>query len=399
MNKKKIMFLTGTRADFGKLKPLIRSVENSSDFEAHIFATGKHMLPEYGVTAHEIHKCGFSNIYFYNNQALQLGMDISLANTIHGLSCYIKHLDPDFMIVHGDRPEALAGAIVGSFNNILVGHIEGGEVSGTIDGLIRHSVTKLSHIHFVTNQKAKNRLLQMGESSDSVFILGSPEIDIMLSDDLPGIEEAKSRYEIPFDEYGILIYHPVIMENGLLANNIKEIVDAIIESGLNYIVIKPNNDMDSEIIVRQYRRLENMSNIRIFPSIRFEYFLSFFKNSKFIVGNSSAGICEATVYGVPTINVGTRQEGRGGDDSIFDVSENKEEILGLIRYIDEENLKFEPSSKFGDGKSKDHFMALLEDHAIWELPLQKEFKDYRNKRVRRMRSCRKTTEEMSVFNH
>ncbi len=381
MNKKKIVFLTGTRADFGKIKPLIHKVDASACFEAHIFATGMHMLAKYGVTVHEILKCGFKNIYLYNNQAFKLGMDISLANTIYGFSCYANELRPDLIVVHGDRAEALAGSIVGSFNNVRVAHIEGGEVSGTIDGLIRHSITKLSHIHFVTNEAARDRLIQMGESADSVFVIGSSEIDLMLSDDLPSLEEAKSRYEIPFDGYGIFIYHPVTTEKGRLAENIKQVVDAVIESGLNYIVISPNNDTGAEVIVEEYRRFENMSNFKIFPSIRFEYFMTFFKYSKFIIGNSSAGVREAPVYGVPTINIGTRQNGRNSSDSIFDVRENKDDILSRIKCIDEVNLKFEPHSRFGDGKGVERFMNVLKNDAIWKLPLQKAFKDYSIKEV------------------
>ncbi|MGD8786007.1 MAG: UDP-N-acetylglucosamine 2-epimerase [Phycisphaerales bacterium] len=382
MDCKKIVFMTGTRADFGKLKPFIREVEESDRFEANIFATGMHLLPKYGVTAHEIFKCDFENVYFYNNQAFQLGMDISLANTIHGFSCYVRELEPDLIIVHGDRPEALAGAIVGSFNNVLVGHIEGGEISGTIDGLIRHAISKLSHAHFVANDKAKHRLMQMGESADSVFIVGSPEVDFMVSNKLPRLDEAKHWYEIPFEEYAIFIYHPVTTEIKQLSENVKQLVDAITESGLNYVVISPNNDTGSDLIFKEYRRFENMPNIRTLPSIRFEYFMTLFKNSKFIIGNSSAGVREAPIFGVPTINIGTRQIDRNRSDSIFDVAENKDDILGLIKYIDESNLKFEPCSNFGNGKSVDRIMGVLKDQMIWNLPLQKTFKDHHLKRLK-----------------
>jgi len=382
MGKKKVVFLTGTRADFGKIKSLIQKVEASDNFEAYIFATGMHMLPEYGVTVHEILKCGFKNVYLYNNQAFKLGMDITLANTIYGFSCYVRELNPDLIIVHGDRSEALAGAIVGSFNNISVGHVEGGEISGTIDDLIRHSITKLSHAHFVTNEQARRRLMQMGESADSVFVIGSPEIDFMVSGKLPSLEDAKSRYEVPFDDYGIFIYHPVTTENAQLVENIREVIDAIMESGLNYIVIRPNSDTGTEIITEEYNRFENMANIRVFPSIRFEYFMTFFKYSKFIIGNSSAGVREAPIYGVPTINIGRRQDGRNSYDSIFDVAENKEDILELITYIDESDLKFEPYSNFGDGKSVERFMNVLNSRMIWELPLQKTFKDQSFRRLK-----------------
>ena len=158
MENKKILFLSGTRADFGKLKSLISISQKSSLFDVSIFVTGMHLQKEYGFTVNEIEKSGFENIYTFENHTTESSMDLTLSKTIEGLSAYVKEIKPDLIVVHGDRVEALAGAIVGSLNNILVGHIEGGEVSGTIDELIRHSVSKMSHIHFVSNQQAKNKL-------------------------------------------------------------------------------------------------------------------------------------------------------------------------------------------------------------------------------------------------
>ena len=158
---KKILFLSGTRADFGKLKSLIKIVQNSDEFESHVFVTGMHMNSLYGKTVDEIYKSKIENITTFINYDKDEFMDITLANTIVGFSEYIKSLNPDLIVVHGDRVEALAGAISGSINNYLVAHIEGGEVSGTIDELIRHSVSKMSHIHLVANNEAKNRPLYL----------------------------------------------------------------------------------------------------------------------------------------------------------------------------------------------------------------------------------------------
>ena len=155
IKKRKIVFLTGTRADFGKLKPLMDKVEKSDIFDCHIFVTGMHTLKKYGNTSQEVIKCKYKNIEIFDNQKNSKKQDIILANTIFGFSDYVTKLHPDMVIVHGDRVEALGGAIVGSLNNILVSHIEGGEISGTIDELIRHAVSKLSHIHFVANSDAK----------------------------------------------------------------------------------------------------------------------------------------------------------------------------------------------------------------------------------------------------
>jgi len=196
--------MSGTRADFGKLKPLIKKVDEAENQCAEIFVTGMHMLALYGQTSLEVEKSGFRNIYKYINQRDEDGMDIVLAKTIQGLSDYVKESPPDLMVVHGDRVEAMAGAIVGSLNNILVAHIEGGEVSGTIDELIRHAVSKLSHIHFVSNEKAKQRLIQLGELSSSIFVIGSPDLDVMNASTLPAIDDVRKKYEIPFKQFHIL---------------------------------------------------------------------------------------------------------------------------------------------------------------------------------------------------
>ena len=184
---KKIVFLTGTRADYGKLKSYIKILEVSKNFEVSIFVTGMHLNQKFGFTINEITRNTNCEIFPFINHSLQDEMDQSLGKTIIGFSDYIKQIKPDMIIIHGDRIEALAGAIVGSLNNILVGHIEGGEISGTIDELLRHSISKLSHIHFVSNEGAKKRLIQMGEISKNIFVTGSPDLDIMLSDDLPNL--------------------------------------------------------------------------------------------------------------------------------------------------------------------------------------------------------------------
>lgn len=372
--KKKIVFLSGTRADFGKLKPLIKAVSETPQYEAHLFVTGMHMLEKYGGTAREVLKEVW-NVYLYNNQTFSSRMDIVLSNTIYGFSYYISEIKPDLIVIHGDRVEAMAGATVGAFNNILVAHIEGGELSGTIDELIRHSITKLAHIHFVANEQAKKRLIQMGEKEKSVHIIGSPDIDIMFSDNLPTKEDVFKYYEINFDDYAILAYHPVVTEIEMMAKNIKEVVDAVIKSGQNYVVIYPNNDRGSEIIFNEYERLRNLPNFRIYPSIRFEKFLTLLKNSKFIIGNSSAGIREAPIYSIPTINIGTRQHNRFCYESIFNVEEKKESILETIKDIMNNSYKFPPSYFFGDGSSISKFMDALEKQSLWETKTQKQFID------------------------
>ncbi len=373
---KKIVFLTGTRADFGKLKSLIKISQESERYEIHIFATGMHMNSLYGATVDEIKKSGFRNIYqFINHNAIEY-MDRTLAKTIDGFSHYISEIKPDMIVVHGDRLEAMAGAIVGSFNNILVAHIEGGEVSGTIDESIRHSVSKLAHIHLVANKEAKVRLIQLGEFDNSIFILGSPDLDLMNPEFLPNIDIVKNHYNIKYKDYAIAMFHPVTTEYNQISKQIKEYVDALIGSGLNYIVIYPNNDLGSMEILKEYKRLENNKKFKIFPSLRFEYFLSLLQRSTFIVGNSSAGIREAHYYSVPTVDIGTRQDNRVKLMSIFHTNHTVVNILESIKrakqYInnDTKNKYF-----FGDGKSDKLFLSLLDSERFWNINYQKQFQE------------------------
>ncbi|OGT06717.1 MAG: UDP-N-acetyl-D-glucosamine 2-epimerase, UDP-hydrolysing [Gammaproteobacteria bacterium GWF2_41_13] len=372
---KKIVFLTGTRADFGKLKSLIEIISSSDAFEVHIFATGMHMNPRYGRTVDEIFKCGFNKIFTYYNHYDSDAMDTTLAKTIEGFSHYIKDIRPDLIVVHGDRVEALAGAIVGSLNNFLTAHIEGGEVSGTVDELVRHSVSKLSHIHFVSNAEAKRRLIQMGEDDQLIYIIGSPDIDIMMSDKLPGLSTVKKVYDIPFDKYSLLVFHPVTTEFDKIRCQVKNLVDAVLESGLNYVIVSPNNDHGADLIFLEYKRLENNPKIRIFPSIRFERFLVLLKNATFILGNSSSGIREAPYYGIPTINIGSRQQNRSLSKEIINCGHKKIEILGAIS--EAQGLKLSSVSHFGEGKSAEMCFDILKDPKIWNTSRQKCFNDMR----------------------
>lgn len=371
---KKIVFLTGTRADFGKLKPLIQRVAATPGFQYEIFVTGMHMLARYGSTIHEIRHAGFDRVHGFINQdsSVSSQMDLVLATTIQGLGHYLRESRPDLLVIHGDRVETLAGAIAGALNNVLVAHIEGGELSGTIDELIRHAVSKLSHTHFVANEDARRRLMQMGEHPSSIFAVGSPEIDVMLSDSLPTLDEVKRRYEITFDKYCILLYHPVTTELEQTADKARNVVDAMLESGENAVVIYPNNDAGSDAIMAELQRMRGLPRFRMLPSMRFEYFLSLLRGCRAIVGNSSSGVREAPVYGVPTVNIGTRQSDRFRYPSITNVPDDKDAILAALRSLPSGSR---PSLHFGEGKSAAHFEAVLRDESFWAIARQKKFVD------------------------
>jgi UDP-N-acetylglucosamine 2-epimerase (hydrolysing) len=216
----------------------------------------------------------------------------------------------------------------------------------------------------------------LGEENNRIFVIGSPDIDIMMSDRLPSLKEAKNRYEIPFDDYGILMYHPVTTEYTVIGSHIKAVVDAAIGSNRHFIVIYPNNDLGSEVILNEYRRLENNPNFRVFPSMRFEHFLTILKHAEFIIGNSSAGIRESGIYGIPAIDIGTRQSGRYSvtkSKNIQHVSEDVDEILDAIGRVNDFRRI---SHIFGDGNSTEAFYNIISDEEFWNIDIQKHFVDY-----------------------
>lgn len=371
---KKIVFLTGTRADFGKIKPLIQILEVHEAFEVFVFVTGMHLQEEYGYTLLEIQRCGFKNIHTYKNQTHETTMDLTLAKTIEGFSDYVKTSQPDMIVIHGDRVETLAGAIVGSLNNILVAHIEGGELSGTVDELIRHSVSKLSHIHFVSNEAAAKRLKQMGEIKSSIYTIGSPDIDSMFSDKLPCFAVVKDYYQINFNDYAIVMFHPVTTEAMNMEKYTANFVTALLQDTHNYVVIFPNNDMGSATIIKAYQKLKTNSRFRIFPSLRFEYFLTLLKNSEFIIGNSSAGVREAPYYGIPIINIGTRQQNRAIHANIINVDYSEESIQKALKNIAVHDVH-KTTTDFGQGNSAALFLASLQNEDLWKVNHQKQFRE------------------------
>ena len=374
--KKKVLFITGTRADYGKMKSLIKILEESSCFEAHVFVCGMHLSQTFGSTYREVLKDGYRNIHVAYGLSQPPDASSSLGNTISYLSGYVSHVEPDMIIVHGDRMDALAGAVVGALHNIMVGHIEGGELSGTIDESIRHAISKFAHVHFVCTEEAKGRLIQLGEEEGRIHVIGSPDIDIMVSSQLPGLEQVRERYGIDFYPYGILMYHPVTTEYRLLGRKIRAVVDAVAESGKRYVIIYPNNDLGSEVILHEYERLEDPGKYRIFPSLRFEYFLTLLKNAEFILGNSSAGVREAGIYGVPAVDVGTRQNGRYREETsrhIIHAGEDKGEILDAILQTGSHRNR---TQLFGDGGSTARFFEAIQQPGFWETGIQKHFVDF-----------------------
>lgn len=372
---KKILFISGTRADYGKMKSLMKALEAREDFEVYIFVCGMHLAEKFGSTYNEILKDGYKNVYVAFGVTPTSNLSANLGNTITNLAGYAKNIKPDMIVVHGDRMDALAGAAVGVINNIRVAHIEGGELSGTMDESIRHAISKFAHVHFVCSEEARNRLLQLGEEESRIYVIGSPDIDVMMSAELPDMETVKARYDLPYDEYAILMYHPVTTEYDTIHEKIKQVVDAVLKSEDNFVVIYPNNDLGSEIILNEYKRLQDNGRFKVFPSLRFEYFLTLLKEAKYMIGNSSAGVRETGVYGIPAIDIGSRQTGRYGEKegNIIHVSENCAEILSATKSVGDHRRS---TFLFGDGNSTGRFVEIVSESGFWDLKLQKKFIDF-----------------------
>lgn len=375
---KRILFITGTRADYGKMKSLMKRLDKDDDFEVFVFVCGMHLLNKFGSTYNEVQKDGYKNIYIAFGLSQSSNASVNLGSTITCLSAYMENIRPDMIVVHGDRMDALAGAVVGALHNVIVGHIEGGELSGTIDESIRHAVSKFSHVHFVCTEEAKKRLVQLGEERNRIFVIGSPDIDVMMSQHLPSLDRARRHYEITFENYGILMYHPVTTENKVVGKNIKIIVDSVIKCRKNFIVVYPNNDLGSDIIINEYQRVEGNNRFVVYPSLRFEYFLTLLKNADFIIGNSSAGIRESGVYGIPAIDIGTRQNGRYNlkeSTNIQHVNENEKDILNAVDNIGNFTNK---TLLFGNGNSTEKFVEIISNPDFWNINIQKRFVDFDN---------------------
>ena len=371
---KTITFITGTRADYGKIKSLILELQKKKNkFKTHLIITGMHLVRKYGHTKDEIDKDKIINCYRFNNQSKNMSMDITLAKTIKGINKFINNTKTDLIVVHGDRVESLAGAITGCLNNIKVAHIEGGEISGTVDEIIRHSISKLSHLHFVTNRIAKQRLIQMGESNSNIFTIGSPDVDIILKKGLPKLNLVKKRYNIKFENYAICIFHPVTTEPKKIEYQIKSLLNLLVKIKFNYVILLPNNDLGSEIILEKILLLKKKyKNFKILSSMRFEYYLTLLKNSNFIIGNSSSGIMEAPYYGVPTIDLGSRQKNRAQINSVISVNDYSK-LEKLINKFKVKKFKFKPLQYFGNGNSHKKFLSILNQKRIWNIKNQKQF--------------------------
>ena len=367
---KRLLFVTGTRADFGKLEPLAKAAQEAG-FQISFFITGMHMMSRYGETRLEVKRFVGAEFFEFVNQREGDALDFILSKTILGFSDFVHEHRPDLVIIHGDRVEALAASIVCAMRYIRSAHIEGGEVSGTIDESIRHCNTKLCATHFVSSEDARQRVLALGEAPDRVYNIGSPELDTHARPSGVTIEEVKARYAIPFQEYGIAVFHPVTSEQDNIGAQAKSLFGVLESSGKCFVVIAPNNDPGTEQIFATLEKLP-ADRFRLIPSMRFNYFSELMKNASLMVGNSSAGVREAPFLGLPSLDVGTRQNNRAQASSVsslsaFDTDQIRQWIDG--KWMHRELV----SEGFGRGAASSLFVGIINQPEFWQSAMQKSF--------------------------
>lgn len=367
---KKLLFVTGTRADFGKLEPLALAAQNEG-FEISFFITGMHMMSRYGETRLEVKRFVGAEFFEFVNQREGDALEFILSKTILGFSDFVHEHRPDLVLIHGDRVEALAASIVCAMRYIPSAHIEGGEVSGTIDESIRHCNTKLCATHFVSSQAARQRVLHMGEAPDRVYNIGSPELDTHARPSGVTLQEVKSRYAIEFEEFGIVVFHPVTSEVDTIGAQAKSLFGCLEASGKNFVVIAPNNDPGTDEIFAVIEALPK-SRFRLIPSMRFNYFSELMKNACAMIGNSSAGVREAPFLGLPSLDIGTRQNNRALADSVTVCSALN--AKGIQEFLNSRwNQRSDTDAGYGDGQATHHFVQIIKSDEFWNKADQKVF--------------------------
>ncbi|PYF08080.1 UDP-N-acetylglucosamine 2-epimerase (hydrolysing) [Rhodobacter viridis] len=368
-----ILFVTGTRADFGKIEPLAIAARDGG-FKVSFLVTGMHMLERYGLTKIEVHRVAGATVHEFLNQREGDPQDLILAKSITGFSDIFAELRPDLVVFHGDRIEALACALVCATNYIRSAHIEGGEVSGTIDEVFRHCNTKLAACHFVSSEAAAKRVMTLGEPADKIHVIGSPELDFHARPSGVTLTDVLRRYDIPFDDYGVTTFHPVTSEAATMGRQAADLFGTLDASGRNFVVIAPNNDPGSRDIFAVLEKLPR-ERFRLIPSMRFAHFSELMKNAACLVGNSSAGVREAPFLGIPSLDIGTRQTNRAEAPSLF--SAHAAERGKIDTFLSREwGKRYPPHTAFGEGRAAERFIEVLADEGFWQGGLQKTFADH-----------------------
>jgi GDP/UDP-N,N'-diacetylbacillosamine 2-epimerase (hydrolysing) len=369
---KRIAVITGTRAEYGIFKPVLQAIKTDPKLKLSLIVVGMHLAAEFGYTVKEIENDHFkidSKIDVLHLKDTGVAMARSIGECIAKMADSLDRIKPDILLVLGDRSEMLAGAVAATYLGVSIAHIHGGDISGNVDEPVRHAITKLAHIHFPATKESAARIIKMGEEPWRVHVVGAPGLDSALSKELPEPKQMAEKYGLDTSKPIILVVqHSLVTEAEDAANQIRETLNAIVELGYQTIVIYPNADAGGRRMIEAIKEYEGHPFIKIFNSIPHEEYLSLMKLASLMVGNSSSGIIEAPSFGLPVVNVGTRQVGRQRSENIIDVGYNREQIKKAInKALFDEKFKQKArnsQSIYGNGKAGKRIADILSETRI-----------------------------------
>lgn len=373
--KRKICVVTGTRAEYGLLANLIKKIAQDDEFELQVVVTGMHLSPEFGNTYREIEDDGFfinEKVEILLSTDTDTGIVKSMGLATIGFADSLARLQPDLIIILGDRFEMLAVAQAALIMQIPIAHIHGGECTfGAYDDAIRHSITKMATWHFTSTESHRKRVIQLGESPERVFNVGAIGIENIVNLKLLTKDELFLKLELNEKKPMFLItYHP---ETNGQTEGIYQLLQALEHyPDINLLFTKSNADNGGRMINEAIQEFVlNHSNGKLYDSLGQLNYLSAVKHAEVVIGNSSSGLIEVPYLGTPTVNCGTRQEGREQPNSIFNIGLDANEIYLTIEKAREFNNVYEHI--FGDGKVSDKILAEL--HSLPSFSIKKEFYD------------------------
>jgi len=367
---KKVCVVTGSRAEYGLLRLVMREIKDSPNLNLQIIATGMHLSPEFGLTYTEIEKDGFTidkKVEMLLNSDTSKGVATSMGLGMIGCANALEDLKPDLILILGDRFEIFSLVSTAMIFRIPVAHLHGGELTeGLIDESIRHSITKMSHLHFVATKEYRDRVIQLGENPKNVFQVGGLGIDNIFKMKLLNRSQLEDSLDFKLAEKNLLItYHPVTLEKENSEDQLKNLLSALEElKDTNIIFTMPNADMDSRILFKLIKEFVNRNSkfANYYTSLGQLKYLSCLKHIDAVIGNSSSGLIEAPSFKKGTINIGNRQKGRIKAESVIDCIPEKESILKAINkiYSKEFQIKLKSvSNPYGNGGASDKIIKIL----------------------------------------
>lgn len=377
---RKVFVVVERRADYSRFQPILTEMQKDPFFEIYLVVTGICLLDIHGKDVDYIRNDGFeinAEIEMFTKDRPDTGGEMvrSMARVMSALVDELEKAKPDIVLSGFDIGANMAVTVAAAHMNIPVAHIQGGEVTGSIDESIRHAMSKFSHIHFPATELSKDRLIRMGEKAENIYVVGCPSIDVIRNTPVIPMEEVEEYFNVDLSKPLLLmIQHPVTTEAQDSFTQIKETVDAITEAGVQTVTLLPNNDAGHTKIIDYIKN----SDLKWYPSLPAVMFINLYRNASALIGNSSSGIHETPTMKIPAINIGNRQQGRERAANVIDVANNMEAILeGINRALYDtpfRTMVSELENPYGDGTSAEKIVRILKSVSLDNL-IQKRFVD------------------------